>query len=215
MRRAVAGLGVAAALLAAAAAFPALAGDAQLTSRDVTEVIASMKALAPIVSKHRSSLQQYTRAQPPAAANDDPCRQTKGARALPGYAEAERVVKEHGFRDGEHYCRVSLRIFAACGVVRADREHPEWREDLARRDEQAAQARAQMNRMLAELDDEPALSAEQKRQMRKQLTEMLKDLDRPSGNPLIAMLERVSKADTTVVAPHCAELESVARALAE
>lgn len=187
-----------------------------LSERDVTEVIATMRALTPIVTKNRAAMEQYLRAQKGSAdSRKDPCEQAPDARNLPGHADAERVVKEHGFSGGEQYCRTSLRVFAACGVLRADQEHPDWRQNLGKRDEQIAQARAQMTRMLKDLDGENDMSGEQKEQLRKQLTQMLKNLDNPAVNPLMDMVESVSDADKAAVASHCAELESVARDLAE
>lgn len=188
-------------------------GERALSQGDVTAVIAAMQDLAPVVSKNRAALEQYTRVQT-RGSSGDPCRPKAETRKLPGYADAERVIKEHGFADGEQYCRMSLRVFAACGVVRADQERPTWREDLGKREEQTAQARAQMTRMLKELDDEADMPDGQKQQLRKQLTQMLQELDTPASNPLFEVIEDVSDADKAAVAPHCADLERVARALA-
>ena len=185
-----------------------------LSQSDVTAVIAAMQDLAPVVSKNRAALEQYTRVQTRGRGSaGDPCRPRADTRKLPGYADAERIIKEHGFADGEQYCRMSLRVFAACGVVRADQERPTWREDLGKREEQTAQARAQMTRMLKELDDETDMPDGQKQQLRKQLTQMLQELDAPAANPLLDVIEDVSDADKAAVAPHCADLERVARAL--
>lgn len=194
----------------------AAAAEPPLTAHQVSEVVATMRALAPIVTRNRAALEQYTRTRKGGGAGGtDPCRPAADARKVPGYADAERVVKEHGFADGERYCRTSLRVFAACGVVRADQERPGWRDELAKRDEQVAQARAQMSRMLKELDGDNDLSAEQKEQLRRQLAQMIGDLDGPAGNPLVDMIEGVSDADKAAVAPHCAELETLARQMAD
>lgn len=215
-RRGTAAVAVAWLALAAAPgarAEPAPAPEA-LRQSDVIAVITAMRALAPVVSKNRTALERYTRVQTRGRGGaGDPCQPPAETRKLPGYADAERVIKENGFVDGEQYCRTSLRVFAACGVVRADQERPDWRQQLGSRGEQTAQARAQITRMLRELDGETDMADAQKQQLRTQLTQMLKELDNPEPNPLLDVLEDVSDADKAAAAPHCADLERLAREL--
>jgi hypothetical protein len=204
------------AVLAVALTAPAALAAPPLTEAEVDRVIAASRDLTPVVKQHKSAWSELGRAQAGKAdAQKDPCKPSPEVRKAPGYAEAETVVKRHGFADGEAYCRTSMRVFATCGVIKADKEHPSWRAEAGNREQKLAEAQQQMAKALKQLDASPNLSPEQKAQLRQQMTSMLESTRQMGRNPMLGLMDDVTDADKTVAGPRCGELETVGKEMAD
>ena len=197
---------------------PASAAQPPLTEKAVQSVITANRDLAPVFAKHESAMRAYAESpkgkEAMEKAGDDPCTFADEQRAVPGFAEMEKVVRTHGFADGEAYCRQSFRVFATCAAIDAQRENPDWRKQMGTPQERTARAREEMERMLKEIESNPQMTPAQKSDIRKQLTEMMRDVEKSSSGALWKAIDAVSDEDMRVAAPHCGALEESVQRIA-
>ncbi len=187
------------------------AAEPPLTEKGVLSVISANRDLAPVFAKHEAAMRAYAESpkgrEAMEKAGDDPCKFAEEQRAVPGFADMEKVVRTHGFADGEAYCRQSFRVFATCAAIDAQRENPDWRKQMGTPQQRAARAREEMERMLQEIDSNPKMTPQQKADIRKQLTETMRDVEANTSGALWKAIDAVSDEDMRIAAPHCTALE--------
>ncbi|HRK67482.1 MAG TPA: hypothetical protein PKY73_08015 [Hyphomonas sp.] len=131
------------------------ANEGPLTDQKIEATIETMQDLRPVMEKHQEALDNLISEDE--RANMDPCSPPAKVRESAAYREMETVVREHGFKDGEQWCRMAQRITAAYAAVKIEAEEPQWREKMAEVREQ--------------IESAPNLSPEQKAQLMAQLEE--------------------------------------------
>ncbi|WP_144284201.1 hypothetical protein [Megalodesulfovibrio gigas] len=97
------------------------------------------------------------------------------------------ILKKHGFQDQTQWADVATRVMQAYTTIRLGAE--------------GLNARAQMQAGLAELEQQPGLSAEQKAMLRQQMQQGMQQMDQ--------MLEEAPKADQDAVRPFMTQLDAV------
>jgi hypothetical protein len=194
---------------AATTTTPAAAAD-PLTEAEVKQVVSATNGMAPVIERYQADWQQWAAERPDAGQqSDDPCIIPPDAKDAPGFDEMETVVQDNGFDSGEAYCRMSMRVYAACMADQMAQKDPNWRDKVANRDQYAEQASKQIDTSLAQLDADESLSPEQKAQVRAQLIGMREQMGSVAKSPMLAAVETVSDEDMATVKPHCADLMKI------
>lgn len=150
MRLLVCALGLA---LTIGTAAPAAASD-PLTEAEVRRFAASMTDLQAVAERHAlDEIEADGRAQAMSTTPmSDAVAQLRGHAA---YGDASAVMRRHGFADSGEWGRVGDRVFRAYMALSIERESPD--------------ARGEMQRALAEIEQNPSLSEEQRRMMREMM----------------------------------------------
>ncbi|MCP5364879.1 MAG: hypothetical protein H6905_06605 [Hyphomicrobiales bacterium] len=185
-----------------------IAFDPPLSSSEVAGIRNASRDMAGVMKDHQAEFERLGRSHSQQVQDGaDPCTVPPDATSGPGFQKMLAIAKKNGFSSGEQYCRSNLRVIAACGAVRAEKEDPNWRQRLAERGPAAEQARAQMEQARQQIEASPNLSAEQKAQMLSRMSAAMESLAGSAGNPILTLMEDASPQDMQTAAPACAELE--------
>ncbi|MBK8174663.1 MAG: hypothetical protein IPK66_05080 [Rhodospirillales bacterium] len=192
------------------------AADSPLSESEVARVIATTHDLAPLSEKYRDELRALAQSESAkGTAKDghkDPCDIPAAVKAHPGMQEMEKTIKSHGYKNGEQYCRASLKVFAACSAVRAEQQNPNWRDELAHPEQRSKKLDEQLQQAIAKVDADTSMPDEQKQRMVQQMTAMVQQMKSQADSPMVKSLLAVSDAEMKVVAPSCPDLERSAQA---
>ncbi|NJO56133.1 MAG: hypothetical protein HC834_07005 [Rhodospirillales bacterium] len=176
-----------AAALILASPLTATAVTGPLTAQEISNALATSRALKPLHAKYGPQLAEYAKTVTPPDPNTprDPCAITPEVANAPGFEEMEQVVRSNGFESGEAYCRTMQRIVQAYTAVQVEEHAGELQQKLQ-------EARAQI-----EADD--SIPAEQKQQILGQLTE----------HPMTRAARNVSAEDKLMIAQFRPELDQL------
>ncbi|GAB7081709.1 hypothetical protein [Megalodesulfovibrio paquesii] len=168
----------------------ALAADpavTPLTAADVQGFIASMHELRPIfAAAGGADPADKTRNAPDAPAPEGPIDASQWLTLAATQPKALAVLQKHGFT-AERWGAVAEQIMQAYTSLKLGPE--------------GANARAQIQSSLTQLEQQPGLSAEDKQLIRQQMQESLRQMDQ--------MAEESSKADQETVRPFLSKLDAV------
>lgn len=176
-------------LVATMAVSGPVAASETLTDADVKRFAASMTDLQEVAERHRLD-ELATEHQPGQAISTTPMSDAVAQlRGHAAYSDATAVMRRHGFADSSAWGQVGDRVFRAYMAISIERESPD--------------AHQEMQRALAEIEQNPQLSEEQRRMMREMMAGAMGSMQAAIEAPA---------ADKAAVA---ANLDAVERAFGE
>ncbi len=185
-------------LLLLSLALAPLAHSENLTEDDVTSFIASMEAMQPLIDKHQDFIESI----------EDPAdneREVDFARMMSSmvdevkghemYDDLDDLVDDFGFSSPEAWARKGDRIVSTWFAIEMEAQ-PDMAPDMA-----------EMERAIAEMENNPDMPEAAKAQMREMMEQMMATV----GSAARAA-EDVSEADKRAVRPHVERLKAVMEA---
>ncbi|BFN12283.1 MULTISPECIES: hypothetical protein [Marinobacter] len=182
-------------LLLLSLALAPLAHSENLTEDDVTSFIASMEAMQPLIDKHQDFIESI---EDPA----DDEREVDFARMMSSmvdevkghemYDDLDDLVDDFGFSSPEAWARKGDRIVSAWFAIEMEAQ-PDMAPDIA-----------EMERAIAEMENNPDMPEAAKAQMREMMEQMMVTVKSASS-----AAKQVSDADKRAVRPHVERLKAV------
>ncbi len=182
-------------LLLLSLALAPLAHSENLTEGDVTSFIASMEAMQPLIDKHQDfieALEDPADKDPEVDFSRVMSSMVDDVKGHEMYDDLDNLVDDFGFSSPEAWARKGDRIVSTWFAIEMEAQ-PDMAPDMA-----------EMERAIAEMENNPDMPEAAKAQMREMMEQMMSTV----GSAARAA-ENVSESDKQAVRPHVERLKAV------